>query len=472
MYGLQTIKTLLRDKMFVAGVIFFVLLLSMALIGYVAIPEDVRTSWYLNPRWELNPKLAPPCWLNSFSQVSCVPSLNITYVSVVEYWKTLAEEVWKTRYNELVSMGITDEELLNREKARVYSKLQSAYEGRGLSFFFTYTFYEDKPPSDIAVILVSPDRDLDVSITAYLLRPDETELRFTVRERVSLRGGAETIVKLSHSRDLIDKLVRMLLTSTGDLATISALRDQMNFGLTSPVEVFFYGSVGSGGVVSLSNLIRGNYTIRVDLISYNQSSDGLREGDILIKLRVIGSCHGILGTDNMGRDNLWTLLAGSSIALLIGLPYALISRLIGLIYGATSGFFGGTLVDMIMQRACEVVYAMPYLPFIIMIYYTIKETSGASIGIPHIIGLLVLFGWSGTAIVSRSMALSIREEPYVELARAVGASKTRIIFKHIIPQLMPYFFASVMLATPGAILTEVFLSVLGLTDPNMPSWGK
>ncbi|MEM2055422.1 MAG: ABC transporter permease, partial [Sulfolobales archaeon] len=156
----------------------------------------------------------------------------------------------------------------------------------------------------------------------------------------------------------------------------------------------------------------------------------------------------------------------------IGLPYAVLSRLTGLVYGAVSGFYGGTLVDIVMQRVCEIVYSMPFLPFIVMISYVLRETTGAQVGIAQIIGLLLVFGWPGVAIISRSMALSIREELYVESAIAIGATKSRIILKYIVPQLMPYFFASVMLATPGAILTEVFLSVLGLTDPNLPSWGK
>lgn len=460
-------KALIRDRMFVFGLFLLFVLVSMALAGFVLVPDDVKTAWYLNQRWDLNPKLAPPCWVNYFSQASLSSSGNITYTYVQEYWEFLAKRAWDAMRAELVGMGITDERVLDQAREQVYSKVRSEYEGRGFSYTFQYQFESDVPPSDLAIVMVSTSRDLEVDVIVQAVRPDGAELYVTAGSRISIRKGGKSVLKLGHSADIAGKLVE-LFSPDHDLATLRVLKDKISHGVVSPVNVFFYRYVGYGGTISPSVPIKGSYTIRVNLAS----SGRLEREDVEVLLRVIGGCHGLLGTDNMGRDNLWTLLAGTATALMIGLPYALISRFIGMVYGATSGFYGGTAVDSVMQRVCEVIYAMPYLPFIIIISYTIKETTGASIGIPQIIGLLIVFGWTGTAIVTRSMALSIREEPYIESAVAIGASKARILFRHIMPQLLSYFFASVMLATPGAILTEVFLSVLGLTDPNTPSWGK
>jgi len=464
----QLLRVLLRDRMFVTGLVILAILVTMAVGGYLWVPEDARTRWYYNVRWTLNPKLAPPCWADYLTGEGRAPTTNLTYVAVNEYWQVRAEELWQVRYRELISLGITDESVLSRLREDLYQRVREEFGGRGFSYFFEYSYSFTTPPQDIALVVRSLDRDLVASASAVLYRPDGAQVRFLLSDRVELHRGEEGIVKVSFSKDFVERLVRDYISARTDPETARVLSDQINYGLRSPVSVLFYEDLGSGGRVSLSTPTHGTYRLRVDLLL----SEPTEVGELEVRLRVIGSCYGLLGTDDVGRDNLWTLLAGSAIALLIGLPYALASRLVGLLYGATSGFFGGTVVDVVMQRICEIVYAMPTLPFIIMISYTLRETTGTQVGILQIIGLLLLFGWSGVAIVSRSMALSIREEPYVEAAKAMGASRARIILRYIVPQLMPYFFASVMLATPGAILTEVFLSILGLTDPNMPSWGK
>jgi len=464
----QLLRVLLRDRMFVVGLAILTLLVAMALGGYIWVPEDARTRWYYNVRWTLNPKLAPPCWADYLTYESRVPTANLTYVAVSEYWQVRAEEVWQVRYRELTSMGITDENILSRLREDTYRRVKEELESRGLSYLFEYSYTWSTPPQDLALVVRSLSRDLVASVSMAVYRPDGAQVRFPLSDRVELHRGEESIVKVSFSKDFVERLIRDYLSARTDPETLRVLSDQINYGLRSPVSVLFYEDLGSGGRVSLATPTLGVYRMRVDLV-FSEPAEAV---ELEVKLRVIGSCYGLLGTDDMGRDNLWTLLAGSAIALLIGLPYALASRLIGLLYGATSGFFGGTVVDMVMQRICEIIYAMPTLPFIIMISYTLRETTGTQIGIFQIIALLLIFGWSGVAIVSRSMALSIREEPYVEAAKAMGASRARVILRYIVPQLMPYFFASVMLATPGAILTEVFLSILGLTDPNMPSWGK
>jgi len=98
-------------------------------------------------------------------------------------------------------------------------------------------------------------------------------------------------------------------------------------------------------------------------------------------------------------------------------------------------------------------------------------TFGGRITLPQLVAFLVLFGWMGTSKIARSMALQIKQQTYIEAARALGASTRRIVFKHMVPQLLPYAFAHIALSVPGAILAEAGLSFLGLTSQNMITWG-
>jgi peptide/nickel transport system permease protein len=89
-----------------------------------------------------------------------------------------------------------------------------------------------------------------------------------------------------------------------------------------------------------------------------------------------------------------------------------------------------------------------------------------------IIIVLVVFSWAGIAIIVRSMVLSIKSQQFIEASVAVGASSIRIMFKHILPQVAPFIFAQMMFLTPSAILSEAALSLLGLSDPSIPTWGQ
>jgi peptide/nickel transport system permease protein len=185
------------------------------------------------------------------------------------------------------------------------------------------------------------------------------------------------------------------------------------------------------------------------------------------KLIFVGRTYGLMGTDQFGRDIWADLIWGLRVSLYIGFAVSVTSVLLGVIYGVTSAYFGGW-VDEAMQRFNEFMASIPFFPILVLLgmYF------GGHITINLLILLLVLFGWMGTAKVARSMALQIKEQTYVEAARALGATHKRIIFKHILPQLLPYGFATIALSVPGAILAEAGLSFLGLGDPTVISWGQ
>jgi peptide/nickel transport system permease protein len=130
-----------------------------------------------------------------------------------------------------------------------------------------------------------------------------------------------------------------------------------------------------------------------------------------------------------------------------------------------AGYKGGR-TDESMMRLNDIVYALPALPFLIILSVTTSNS------IFLMIGFLMIFGWVGVAKVSRSLALQIKTRQFVDAAKTMGQKDSKIIFRHILPQIMPYALASIAISVPAAITTEAGLSFLGLGDPTFPTWGQ
>lgn len=205
-------------------------------------------------------------------------------------------------------------------------------------------------------------------------------------------------------------------------------------------------------------ILRGKYEFTITLSGSN--SDTFES-----KMILGGKVFGLVGTDELRRDLSIGLLWGTPVALFIGIVVAFGSVLSGLIFGVYAGYKGGK-TDESMMRFNDIIYALPALPFLIILSVTTSNS------VFLLIGFLMLFGWVGIAKVSRSMALQIKTRQFVDAAKAMGQSDYRIIFRHIIPQIMPYALASIAISVPAAITTEAGLSFLGLGDPSYPTWGQ
>jgi oligopeptide transport system permease protein len=194
-----------------------------------------------------------------------------------------------------------------------------------------------------------------------------------------------------------------------------------------------------------------------------------------------------MGCDFLGRDILSRIIYGTRISLSAAFVGAVTSFLIGVTYGLISGFFGGK-VDNVMMRLVDIMYGFPTLILIILLMVYFKSTfsviePGTFRGVMSAIdrsmgGMFFIFigigitSWLGMARLVRGMTLSVREKEYVEAARALGASKTRLIFRHIFPNILGPAIVSQALQIPGFILYEAFLSFIGLgVNPPTPSWG-
>lgn len=172
-----------------------------------------------------------------------------------------------------------------------------------------------------------------------------------------------------------------------------------------------------------------------------------------------------LGTDHQGRDILTLLLYGSRTALYIGLAAGLLSSLVGIPLGLISGYYGDTWIDEAIQRLIDVMWGVPFLPFVIILIAINGITT------TNIIIAIVLKSWLMNAIVIRGETLSIKERSFVEAAEISGASKSRIIFRYIMPNVLPLGFIYLAQDAAFAILTHASLAFLGLADLTTISWG-
>ncbi len=171
------------------------------------------------------------------------------------------------------------------------------------------------------------------------------------------------------------------------------------------------------------------------------------------------------GTDHLGRDLFGAIVNGTKTSLIVGFSAAFISIFLGTTIGLTAGFIGGQ-TDNILMRFTDGMMVLPKLP-LIMVLSAILGTS-----LRNIILVIGFTGWTGTARLVRSQALSIRERPYIERARAIGAGHAYIMYKHVLPNVFSVIFAQTILATSRGILSEASLSFLGLGDPLSVSWGQ
>jgi len=184
-----------------------------------------------------------------------------------------------------------------------------------------------------------------------------------------------------------------------------------------------------------------------------------------INLRLYGNAFGYLGTDAQGRDIFTQLVYGTRISLLVGLLAAVLGTVIGLFVGVVSGYVG-SVVDELLMRFTDMLLVLPNLPLLLVLIAVLGPSTW------NLILLIGVLGWMGFARVVRSQTLSLKERPFVEAAKAVGARKFYIISRHIVPNVMSLVYVTLALSVPGAIISEAALSFLGLFDPSVMSWGR
>jgi len=175
----------------------------------------------------------------------------------------------------------------------------------------------------------------------------------------------------------------------------------------------------------------------------------------------------MFGTDVYGHSILSQILWGGRVSLIVGIASAMAVSVIGFVVGATAGYFGGT-VDTIVMRVTDVFLTLPFLPILLVASAFFGQGN-----ILLIIGIFSFFGWPGIARLVRSSYLSLRNQEFVEAARAVGVPTTRIIFRHIAPSALRPVIVAATLSVSSYILAEAAIDYLGvgIVQPT-PSWGN
>ena len=188
-------------------------------------------------------------------------------------------------------------------------------------------------------------------------------------------------------------------------------------------------------------------------------------GNGYVEMHIEGGRYGLLGTDRSGRDVFALFVSGIKVSLIIGLSATFIAALLGLSLGLLSGYAGG-LTDTLIMRLVDILLSIPTLPILLVMAGVWGK------GLWQIVIVLSIFSWMGTARTVRAQTMTLRDSPFVESLRSLGCKRSYILFRHLLPEVMPLLLANIVLGVPGAILAEAGVSFLGLSDPRIASWGR
>ena len=228
-----------------------------------------------------------------------------------------------------------------------------------------------------------------------------------------------------------------------------------------------HGSVDAQALANDLFASKGNYsvTMYVFVAPYQNKPVYFKLQVKTAQVTVRGLLWGLMGTDHLGRDVWSRVVHGIKISLAIGLAAAVVSIAMGVMVGVVSGYLGG-VVDEALMRLVDILLCLPVLPLLMVLVYMYGRN------VWYIVILIAVFGWQGLSRVIRSQVLSLRESAFVECAVASGASRAYIMFRHLIPNVLPIVLADFVLSVPGAIMSEASLSFIGFGDPTTPTWGR
>ena len=405
-----------------AGMLVVLVLVSVAVPFFY--PLDFGLRFWNNPiAWADNPKAVPPAWTALFSDEA--PRHRVF----------VADEP-----SQVIDSAAA--------QTRIYSfpfDYQAEEPPTFLSVSVGAVTFHDRPPV-LSMTLTRPDGRAATVLQESLRgrRPDETlpVTRFAENpHRIFLSGDQNAITAASE----------FLVREFGVRLSASELQGQLQsvlFGSPSPdVEDGF-------------TPLRGNYTATIRIVTYDP-----RDSVESVRFVAAGGVFGLMGTDTQGRNLATGLLFGFPVALLIGVITSVAATILGTFFGILSGFSGGK-TDTIIQRLSDVMTNIPLLPILIFLIFVLGQKLWL------VMTILVIFGWPGLTIILRSMVLQVRSGQLVEATQALGASRWRIMFRHVLFQMAPFIVAQMIFFTPAAILAEAGLSFLGLGDPSLPTWGQ
>jgi peptide/nickel transport system permease protein len=398
-----------KDRAGLVGVGLVVVFLALVIFEpLLTAYPEASKRWHDINYWADNPQSAPPAWTNWFSSR-------------------------KAAVQETIRTHETSEETIDGSRVRRST--------------FAYEYGFDLPPLDVIVHLTATG---DVPVSVLFQRPDGVQI--PLYQGVFTAGKREP-VRISLDRDGQDAAFAFLKENEGEDVSGKVDTTQLR-----PTSIIF--SHAEAGIVATPRPLKGTYHVTV--VTHLVAADRQVEDPYLV---VSGRVSGLLGTDRSKRD-LWSgTVAGVKWALLIGLLTAFVSVTVGVIAGIASAYLRGW-VEVVIQRIFEIIVNMPLLPVLILLSAVFK------LDIWYFMAIMCIYFWTGPVKTVYSMALQIKEETYIEASKALGARGGRIIFRHMVPLLVPYSFASMALYVPSAVVYEATVSLLGLGDSTIVSWGQ
>jgi len=405
-----------RYKIGIVGLVLLVIFSGIAIFAPLIAPYEDYKHWNDQTYWEELPPAVPPAWVNYFSKKKAAVQYEVENPPV-EYV----------------------------ENAHIVT--------------VEYDFNYDIPPKDILVKIQTQPLAKPAKITIEVTRPDG--LTILIYSSYDLYYGGQ-MFKIFLGGDMSSR--NLLIEFAKQYDTEENIASIEGREVTIDVIKILFSKAEPGILVGTAPPLKGKYIFKIKIPSL------VYEEVEYLKVVFKGAVYGLLGTATLkrtavGRDLFVGIVWGTRLALLIGLSVAVISTVVGVLYGVVSAYLGGW-VDEVMQRIQEIVASIPLLPILLLLSFLFKPT------VWHLVTLMVIFYWTGPVKTVRSMALQIKEQPYVEAARALGASNWRIIVRYVMPQIIPYMFASIALGVPSAILTEAGVSfLLGAETATEPTWG-
>ena len=415
------------------GMIFFLLALVVAVPIYA--PGDVVRRWGSIDAWLDNPRFAPPEWTEVFSgrreprtlvMAPCHTPETVP-VSNETGRETCPGGAWKKLAVRVVEFG--DLTIISMSR--------------------TFVFDADNFPSEMRLVTWSLYGGAASLLTVNWSRPDGSWL-ILLQQAPERRAPATESFPIS----------QMSRVQTEIRSWAMAKFNATDSPLIQP-EVSLFARGGESMLdPRRAQLLRGEYKITLEIVGFG-GGVGLDA-----KAVVYGTVFGLVGTDDSRRDLMVGLLWGAPVALAFGLVAAVVVVLLQVVLGAIGGWYGGAH-DELVQRGADLLLIIPVLPILILISLIYSP------GIWTILFVVIAFGVVGSSSkIARSIVLQVKEEAYVEAAVSYGASRSRILFRHIMPRLLPFTFALIALSVPAFIFLEASLSFLGLGDPVLPTWGK
>ncbi|MEM0361722.1 MAG: ABC transporter permease [Sulfolobales archaeon] len=406
-------RSMLRYKSLLLGSAIITAFIFISIYAVIAIPYDEAVKMWNNlDYWEDNPKLAFPSWVNIF----------------------LGRKLPESIVLDSNLVGVKVRQLIPFDGG-VYVRIEIP---------FTYEY--DDFPSEIVLRLYVRNVTKASLMKLIWVKPDGTEL--TVEEGLVGSGyryysiSADMRFQAWYAKYITEKLGR---SPTYDISPEVALFAKEGESILS---------------ADTKEVLKGRY--RVILIFRSPETSA----DVDVKLNVYGKVFGMAGTDHKRRDLWLAIIWGAPIALAFGVIASVVTVFLEMIVAAVSAWYGGW-VDYLTQRVNEIMLVLPFLPILVMVSYFYRLTIWTLLAI---VVMLSIFG-SGVKVY-RAMFLQIKEMPYVEAARVYGASNFRIIFRYIIPKVLPTAIPAIVLSVPSYVFLEASLAILGVGDPTAITWGR